>query len=242
MSIVRLNIYHVPTGMSVLEKRFALTQTVESMKKNLSTHFQTAAEHMVLVLKDESGSVVDGNLIDDKMLGYYQVPADGWSIDVKDNAPTQAKAQYFNLTDVSQVEKYELSEEAYLQRPDNVRALRAQKEAALRAQMIAQGIEVPKELDDDSFKEEAEAIKVGDRCMVSPGDRLATVRYVGRVPVLKPGFWIGVEYDEPVGKNDGSVPGPKGKPPVRLFECRPLYGGVVRPEFVEVGDFPPEEF
>lgn len=232
---------HVPTGATVMEKRFVLNQTVESMKANIATHFQTAAEHMVLCLKNEAGGVVEADLKDEKMLGYYQVPAEGWTLDVKDKAPQATQAQYLNFNDLSQVEKYEMSEEEYLKRPDNVRALREKKEAELRRQMEAQGIEVPKPLDDDSFKEEAEKIKPGDRCMVFPGDRLATVRYVGRVPVLKPGFWVGVEYDEPVGKNDGSV-AVKGKPAVRLFECRPNYGGVVRPEQVTVGDFPPEEF
>eukprot|EP00672_Neobodo_designis_P025973 CAMPEP_0174851634 /NCGR_PEP_ID=MMETSP1114-20130205/23291_1 /TAXON_ID=312471 /ORGANISM="Neobodo designis, Strain CCAP 1951/1" /LENGTH=241 /DNA_ID=CAMNT_0016086181 /DNA_START=91 /DNA_END=816 /DNA_ORIENTATION=- len=241
MAVVRINLLHLPSGATVLEKRFTLDMTIEQVKVKCATHFQTAAEHMCLILKNEAGGVVDGDLKNDKMLGYYQVPADGWAIDIKDVAPDVTKAKYHNLEDLSQVEKYEMSEEEYLRRPDNVRALREKKEAALRAAMEAQGIDVPKPLDDDSFKEEAERIAVGDRCMVFPGDRLGTVRYVGRVPPLKPGFWVGVEYDEPVGKNDGAV-AVKGKAPLRLFQCNPNYGGVVRPEQVTVGDFPPEEF
>lgn len=57
-------------------------------------------------------------------------------------------------------------------------------------------------------------------------------RYVGTCDGLPAGFWIGVEYDEPVGKNDGSV---KGK---RFFTCPDGYGGMVRPNNVTVGDFP----
>jgi tubulin-folding cofactor B len=242
MSVVRLNMYHPATGATVTEKRFVLTQTVESMKANIATHFQTSADNMVLVLKNEFGAVVEADMKNEKMLGYYQVPADGWSLDVRDTAPAATQAQYLNFNDLSQVEKFEMTEDEYLKRPNNIRALREQKEAAMRAHLESQGIEVPKALDDDSFKEEAAKIKVGDRCQVFPGDRLATVRYVGRVPPLKPGFWVGVEYDEPVGKNDGSIAAGKGKPNLRLFQCNPNYGGIVRPEQVTVGDFPAEEF
>ena len=37
--------------------------------------------------------------------------------------------------------------------------------------------------------------------------------FVGKVEGLPKGWWVGVKFDEPVGKNDGTV---KGK---RFFEC-----------------------
>jgi len=43
---------------------------------------------------------------------------------------------------------------------------------------------------------------------------------------------IGIDNDEPVGKNDGSISGQ------RYFDCKPHHGSFVRPDRVEIGDYP----
>ncbi len=74
-------------------------------------------------------------------------------------------------------------------------------------------------MEDDDFQADLAAnIKVGDRCEAA-GGRRGEVMFVGRVAELPKGFWVGIKYDEPVGKNDGSVKG------ARYFECLDKYGG-----------------
>ena len=55
---------------------------------------------------------------------------------------------------------------------------------------------------------------------------------MGQVEGLPVGWWIGVKYDEPLGKNDGSV---KGK---KFFDAPPGYGAFLRPDKVKTGDYP----
>jgi tubulin-specific chaperone B len=61
--------------------------------------------------------------------------------------------------------------------------------------------------------------------------------YVGEVEEIPNGAgkWIGVQLDEPVGKNDGSL---NGKRYWGTNAGGPKYGVFVRPERVEVGDWP----
>lgn len=84
--------------------------------------------------------------------------------------------------------------------------------------------------------DKALTMKVGDRCRVIniEGERRGSVRYIGTIEPLDKGesVWVGIEFDEPVGKNDGSIGA------VRVFSCNPKHGSFVKPKTVEVGDFP----
>ena len=104
-------------------------------------------------------------------------------------------------------------------------------------------------------------MRVGERCRVNGDDgRRGVVRWVGEIEGLggerERGYaWVGVELDEPVGRNDGSCEvetekdeagegageealGAKEKTRKevrRVFECKEKFGVFVRPEKVEVG-------
>ncbi|KAM3716933.1 Tubulin-specific chaperone [Dirofilaria immitis] len=67
---------------------------------------------------------------------------------------------------------------------------------------------------------EAKQFKIGDRCMVHVSNqhgKRGIISYIGPTK-FKSGCWIGVTYDEPFGKHDGSVNGE------RYFTCKNNHG------------------
>jgi len=105
-------------------------------------------------------------------------------------------------------------------------------------------------LDDSYNQASVQHATIGHRCQVLPGKRRGTIRWIGefqtrltsnddngeegQITSRPPsGWWIGIEFDEPVGQNDGSLHG------VSYFETvGPKYGCFARGPNVEVGDFP----
>ena len=86
-------------------------------------------------------------------------------------------------------------------------------------------------------------IEVGRRCRVGGDDmRRGQVMYVGEVPEIPAeGLWVGIRLDDPVGKNDGSI---SGKRYWSQGDCGEetagmKYGVFVRPDRVEMGEWPP---
>ncbi|KAK3675058.1 hypothetical protein LTR78_004992 [Recurvomyces mirabilis] len=68
-------------------------------------------------------------------------------------------------------------------------------------------------------------LSVGQRIQLAD-NRIATIRFAGATH-FQTGDWIGVELDEPSGKNDGSV---KGE---RYFDCEANHGMFLRPSGVK---------
>ena len=90
-----------------------------------------------------------------------------------------------------------------------------------------------KENKGNTYEEEAEKIEMESRCLLGDGIRRGQVKFIGLVPYLGYGFFVGVKLDEPLGDSDGKV---KGK---KYFDCDNKYGIFVRPDYVKCGDFPP---
>ncbi|XP_014816606.1 PREDICTED: tubulin-folding cofactor B, partial [Calidris pugnax] len=107
--------------------------------------------------------------------------------------------------DVSQVEKYQIADSDYDKRPETLRSFLRQRQWG---RYDEEGSRRRAEQQQQREAEEAavaSTIPLGSRCQVRvPGQpcRLATVMYVGQTD-FKPGYWVGVRYDEPLGKHDG---------------------------------------
>lgn len=192
---------------------------------------------MSLQLKDPRGGLVAELSDGARMLGYYS-PQTGYVLHITDRDALSASANGW-LEDVSKVPKYIMSDADYGRRENTYRRF---KEAKLAqdaswtlereiAQRQGRASATPASQSEEHSEQAASHVAVGGRCEVSPGGRRGTVRYCGAVDGLPDGVWVGVEYDEPLGRNDGSV---NGK---RLFDCRPRHGAFVRAGAVMMGAF-----
>ncbi|RDX54081.1 hypothetical protein OH76DRAFT_1398377 [Lentinus brumalis] len=209
------------------ERKYDLSLTVGQLKNKLEliTGIPPQNQSIAVYASDDAPEPVVTLSDDNRPLGFYGV-RDWQVLKVTDLNP--AASFTGQLTDTSQVDKFELSETEYAQRQDTVLAYKQRNK-------IGRFAEKPAE---ESAAAEPVEITVGARCEVESAEedfrKRGTVRYVGPTEFAK-GVWVGIEYDEPIGKNDGSV---KGK---RYFECKPNCGVFVKPDRVKVGDFPVEE-
>jgi len=218
------------------ERRFDVNLNGEALKAKLELITGTTSQWMHLDLYDNNNTKVGEMKDSDTLLSLGT--QDGWRVHVIDQEPNKQLGEF---DDLSKVEKFELNEEEYDKKQDSVRNfLKKNKLGKFSETAAADKAEEEKRLAEKEAKEAelSKNIQVGDRCQVSvpkQPKKIGSVAYVGDVD-FKPGSWVGVKYDEPLGKNDGSV---KGK---RYFTCQPKYGGFVRPSQVEVGDFPEDDF
>ncbi|GAB6020666.1 hypothetical protein CHUAL_003336 [Chamberlinius hualienensis] len=229
-SVCNLNITTSHGGITT-EKRFQKSITIADLKGRLELLTGVNNNSMRIELYDKTKNFITEINNDDALLGSYPVD-DGMILHVIGKGPVDD-------IQLSKVEKLTLSEDEYSKRNDTVRAylirnrMGQYSEDATDSGSAAEKAKKAEEEDEHLAK----SITIDSRCEVSlPGQppKRGTVKYVGKVH-FKPGYWIGVHYDEPLGKNDGSVEGKS------YFKCPLKYGAFIKPQYVTVGDFPEED-
>ena len=239
--VVQVLLTHSNIPQSFPDIRLDLHLTVEKVKERFKLHIGTPVDHQRLILKD-NGRVI-GELTDNsKMLGFYSVVS-GNELHVIDTDP-YSLSRGGGLTDVSLVEKYRMDDETYNKRSGTMREWIREKRAKdpnykLKPKGITtMGAAAPPGTSEKENEgpppgiESVEGVSIGDRCEIQPGARRGTVRWVGESEVLKPGYWVGVQLDEPLGLNNGTIKG------TQLFECGENFGSMVRGKNCIVGEFP----
>jgi tubulin-folding cofactor B len=225
---IKLNATHSHTKTVLAELRFYKNQKIFEIKEVLSRKFGTLPEYMKLKLIRTNGEEQPlTNFDEERTLKELKIE-DMDFIHVIDLNPNSTLVQT-NFDDLSTVKKYEISEEDYMKRADNARKFKQKVMSDPNYKNMIDSNQGP------TYEEEAAQILVGQRCLLGDGFRRGEVKFVGMVKEMGYGFWVGIQLDEPLGENNGSV---KSKV---YFVCENKYGVFVRPDYVKVGDFPPEE-
>jgi tubulin-folding cofactor B len=213
------------------EKRYPKDLTVSALKAKLELVTGASWTNMIIEVYNKEDVLVCRLDNEDALIGSYPID-DGMRLHVIDKG-----GKTVELEDVSKVEKYEMSDAEYAQRGDSVRAFKEAMKIGRFKELTPEEQKQKQEEQEQRDREEmekAQSIAVGDRCEVQlsgqPTKR-GTVMFVGLVD-FKPGYWVGVRYDEPFGKHNGTVQGR------RYFECPDKYGAFAKPQHVTVGDFP----
>lgn len=245
---VLLDVTHNLLARRMVEIPFNLYSTVSVAKEKVYQISGSKPEHMTLLLNGATP------LDDTKLLGDYNV-ATGMLLHCVDDDPFST-AKGGALEDVSLVDKYVMSDEDYDKRENTYRAYKKkmlEKDPnwvpvhVAKARAAAAGEKKLPQAPAEDPAETLSRVKLGLRCSVFPGDRRGTVMFVGEVPEIPEPevkdekgetvptpkrLWVGINYDDPVGKHDGVM---KCK---RYFTCPNKHGAFVAPSFVKVGDFP----
>ncbi|KAL4796186.1 CAP Gly-rich domain-containing protein [Aspergillus venezuelensis] len=229
------------------ERRITPSWTVGQVKSKLETMtgIPPGSQRLRLKAPGREDTWVEG---EDRTIGGWGLVR-GSEIEVHDTRPPSART---NFTDLSSVEKYVLPTETYENLPNSVLAWKKnQKLGRFDPNALSPVDAMAEQARKDAEEVQNRGIAVEERAIILPSSpphiRRGTIRFVGPVPAIPISgvdletldastplpIWVGIELDEPTGKNDGSVNGKC------YFTCPNKTGVFVKPEKVEVGVFPP---
>ncbi|XP_074334705.1 tubulin-folding cofactor B isoform X1 [Apium graveolens] len=178
------------------EVRFSLQMTVEAVKEKLWKKCGTSVDSMCLELYDHSGTKISTLSDNMRPFGFYS-PEDGHRLHIIDLDPSSVTSGGW-LDDTSQVEKFTISEEAFDKLDGTYRKYKEKFAHQNHTNQVSK-------MSENYMEDLCTNIKIGDRCQVEPGEKRGVIKFVGQAEALGRGFWVGVQYDEPLGKHDGML-------------------------------------
>lgn len=220
----------------LMVKKFQKDLTIWDLKQRLELMTGRNAATMTVTALSNEGEMLCILSENYKLLGSYPLNS-GVQLLVED----PMYVAHDEETEEDLEKRYQLSEEQYSNRRGTLKEyLMRNKLGKYNPDMVSKKEEeARKEEEERKHLEEKEAqivdsIEIGQRCQVSIPNQVpkrGEIMFKGTVKFTD-GLLVGVKYDEPFGKNDGSVNG------VKYFEAPPNYGAFVKPIYVEVGDYP----
>lgn len=190
---VQINVSNSQNDVISFEKKFPRDIKIVELKCKLEVITGGSAATMQLHLFNGDKFVVQLT-DDDAELGSYPIE-NNMRLHVIDN--------FTNLFGDSKVEKFELTDKQYTERRNTVRDYLKTNRFGKYNEEEMKALEEQKQREHQEHVAKAEAINIGDRCVTTSGARrVGTVRYKGTFH-LKAGIFIGIEFDEPLGMNDG---------------------------------------
>lgn len=211
-------------------RRIESDWTVDQLASKLEAVTGIPPEFQGLQFTSESGRAVAALDRDAELssLGLQN----GWQIQVSDTRPSD---QQLDLSGADA--KYEIPLEDYEKRPNTVLQWKRENKLGRFADSSEPLVPEP-EATATSSTENSISVAVGDECfvrMLSGKSVRGVVAFVGEVPHIASGTWIGVRLLSAEGKNNGTVKG------VKLFDALPNHGILVKPEVVRPLDEDEEE-
>jgi tubulin-folding cofactor B len=228
---------HVTSSLTNSERRVSPNWSLKHLKQRLETITGIPPADQQLLLFPSTVSTQsttirapagDENDEDSVTLAALNI-AQASRIHVNETRPISEQTDW---QDDANTEFFELNDEEYDKRSGTVRQWKRDNQLG----RFDPGYESRKQEQLKLNHHKSDSIPLGSRFRTIDdinGERRGVVRYVGKVPVIDhENVWVGVEFDEPVGKNDGSL---KGE---RYFTTQRNRGGFLKPVQVETGDYP----
>ena len=107
--------------------------------------------------------------------------------------------------------RFELTDEEYAKKKNTVKEFKRMNKLGQFASGEEEALSLKEKAAQEKVVQEKrliEAMRVGERCQVTVSGaptRIGTVMFLGQLEG-KQGYFVGVKYDEPLGKNDGCTP------------------------------------